>query len=292
MEKDDLKRTSDNEKQEVQEKTLTTANKNIKWYQARWFLAMRLLVVFTLAITGTLIIVQPDFISFGSDQELSLDTKEDLKNDLLFYSLVSGDSASNFKDSSALLKADRTLLEKGQDQKFKSDDLNNAIIETNDYMNSYKMVVMPGVYTIKYSSKTNDDAGIYFNMGTSDGYEYYFDNEPHGYYMNEFQNVTVNDLITLTALNNSQDQFKFKFEAQDEYIDFDQDNIKPGVYTGGVNLPIGEYKCSSKIEDDTYLYVRNSVYDEVINVQDVDSIDIGIGDVVIISDENTQLQKI
>lgn len=264
----------------------------IRWYQSRWFVATRIMIVIVFTIIGALSIYKPNIKALGTNQEMSNETKQDIKNDLLFYSLVSDNSASNFEASSGLLAADDSFLEMGKTQKFKSEDLVGSIIGTDDYMGGYKMAVTPGVYTIKYSSKSDDDTGLYFNMGTSDGYQFYFDNEPHDYYMKEFQNVTVNDLITITALSNSQDQFKFKLIAQDEYVNFDSSDIKPGFYTGGVNLPVGEYSCDSAVADDTYIYVRNDEYDGNVNVNEVDSINIGEGDLIVIDDQNTILNKV
>ncbi len=181
---------------------------------------------------------------------------------------------------------DQELLGAGSDSKLSQkqvtgDILNPVFIESgNKYR--FENVIEPGVYTVKYKSGEDvlfgDDSGLAVTA-------YSFGPYAKADTMNEFSNVTIPEDAELFV--EATDDFNLEFIVQDEYIEFDQTNITPGVYTAGINIEPGNVKLGSKTGEPINIIYQDANKSEVISTADYKRIKLEEGDSIIIDNQDT-----
>lgn len=149
----------------------------------------------------------------------------------------------------------------------------------------FENVIEPGVYTIKY--KSGEDVVFGDNSGlTVIGYS--LGSQAEADTMTEFSNITIpadTELFVEAA-----DEFDLEFTSQDEYVEFDQTDITPGVYTAGVNIDAGNFNLGSKTGEPVNITYQTAGKSDVISTADYQQIELEAGDSIIIDNQDTTVE--
>lgn len=201
-------------------------------------------------------------------------TEEFLKNSGMISPTFVADSSLLGSGSEIILSPDNTTEKK---------DTPMFLEEGYDYR--YDDVIEPGVYTLEYVSGEN--VGFASKNGlVVTGYD--FGPEQEGSVMKNFSNVPITAEDEMFAY--ATDDFELKLTPQTEYVEFDQNNIVPGVYTAGENIEPGTYELSSKSADAVNIGTTLDGETKIVSSDDVTEVKLEKGDTVIIDSADTSFE--
>lgn len=185
---------------------------------------------------------------------------------------------------------DTSLLGRGVENTLTPENATKVSTEIyfNDSGNKYKYqnIIEPGVYTAIYE-KGNDVNLITGGLTTIN---YKFGSSQTDNIMNEMYNLTITDKTRLSVEATS--DFSLKFIPQDDYIQFDQTNVVPGVYTAGINIDSGEYELGSKTPEPINIVYQTDETSKIIATDKTPRLELKEGDSIIIDNEDTIVKAI
>ncbi|WOO89542.1 hypothetical protein R2F61_02225 [Mollicutes bacterium LVI A0078] len=204
--------------------------------------------------------------------------------------LIGDISIADIQSSGQTFIGPDDLLGKGSETSLKpkqaTDVFEPSFIEKgNSYR--YHNVVEPGVYTVKYKSGSEV---VFGNKKSFRSIGYQIGAERQGTVMNEFHNLAITEGDELFIESEDED-FELEFIPQTEYVQFDSNNIQPGVYVAGQTIDSGKYQFASANDEAVVITLQTEDGVELISSEDYPTFNLKEGYSIVIDDENTVITK-
>ncbi len=240
-------------------------------------LVMTIVVIIAIIVVGG--IVKDKYQQYKFEQAVDNLTTTDILEDL---------DVETLQASKQSFIGDESLVGQGEDVTLNAKDATDVFEDLEDGTSyRYNEVVQPGLYTVKFKAGENIKFGTIRGLRTI---SYQLGLEREGYIMTDFYNIAIDGSEELFIESFDKD-FELEFIPQSDYIQFDSNDIKPGVYVAGQSIESGKYNYSSATLDPVIINLQTEEEVKLISSEDYPSFKLEEGDSIVIDDENTVITK-